>query len=36
MYLTDKADPELLAYIKDRLNKINLDVILDTGYLIPF
>lgn len=36
MYLTDTADPKLVTYIKNRLHTINLDVILDTGYLVPF
>lgn len=36
MYLTDTVEPELVNYVKKGIEEINLDVILDTGYLIPF
>ncbi len=36
LYLTDMADEKLIAHIKETLNKIKLDVILDSGYIQPF
>lgn len=36
MYMTDKISDKVLSDIKDKLNKINLDIILTSGYIQPF
>lgn len=35
-YLTDKVSDKVLKELKSRLNKIDLEIILDSTYLIPF
>lgn len=36
MYITDKVSPELLVQIKQKLQNIDLDIILTSGYIQPF
>ncbi|MGL5972502.1 MAG: spore germination protein [Oscillospiraceae bacterium] len=36
VYLTDKVSSYILKEIKDRLKSVNLDLILESGYLQPF
>ena len=36
LYLTDVVDQKLVDHIKEQLNQIKIDTILDTGYLAPF
>ncbi|MCH5161654.1 MAG: spore germination protein [Clostridiales bacterium] len=35
-YLSSVADPSVVKKIKDRLNKINIDGIVDSNYLVPY
>ena len=35
-YLTDKVSKEILAELKEKLKKIDLEIILDSTYLVPF
>lgn len=35
-YISDRADPELIRSVKDRLSKIGLDTVLASGYIKPF
>lgn len=35
-YLSDRVSPELLQNVKDRINSIKLDTILESGYVQPF
>ena len=35
-YLTDKVSKEILADLKEKLKKIDLEIILDSAYLVPF
>lgn len=36
MYMTDKVSPQLLRHVKHRLKSAKLDIVLNTGYLMPF
>lgn len=36
MYLTDRADPEMVRTVRSRLEKIRLDTVLSSGYVEPF
>lgn len=36
IYLSDKVSPKLLSDIKNKLKKVNTDIILDSTYLRPF
>lgn len=36
IYMEDKVSKEMLENVKNGLNRVNIDVVLDTGYLIPF
>lgn len=35
-YISDKADPKLLSNVKERLNSVNLNTILESGYIQPY
>lgn len=35
-YLTDRVSPKLLEQVKQRLDKINLETIMASGYVIPY
>jgi spore germination protein KA len=35
-YLSDKADPEMVKQIEDRLENIPVEIILESGYIEPF
>ena len=35
-YLTDKVSKEILSELKEKLKKIDLEIILDSTYLVPF
>ncbi|HAN44375.1 MAG TPA: spore germination protein [Ruminococcaceae bacterium] len=36
VYLTDSVSPEILRKIRYKLSKVNIDMVLDTGYLQPY
>lgn len=36
MYISDIAKPELVKYVNDKLDKINIDAILDSNYIAEF
>lgn len=35
-YISDKVSPELLKNVKERLNSVNLNTILESGYIQPY
>lgn len=35
-YLTDIASPKIVSRLKQRINQINIDTVLATGYLVPY
>lgn len=35
-YISDKADPKLLSNVKERINSVKLNTILESGYIQPY